>query len=140
MDAETVKKISDPFITTRTTRKVGLGIPFLKAAAEACQGKMEITSQPGVGTEITVFFQRSHIDRMPLGDLQSTFLDLLIGYPQVNWIFKYRIDDREFILDDHPIKEVLDGVPLSEPSVINYLRKLISDGFIEVNKVNEENQ
>jgi anti-sigma regulatory factor (Ser/Thr protein kinase) len=129
MDNETVQRITDPFITSRTTRKVGLGIPFLKAAAEACQGKLTIESQVGKGTQVQVIFQRSHIDRMPLGDLQGTFLSLMIGYPQVNWIFKYQIDEKIFELDDRPIKETLDSIPLSEPSVINYLKENIAEGF-----------
>ncbi len=132
MDAETVKRVTDPFITTRTTRKVGLGLPFLKAAAEACQGGLEIQSQPGVGTCIKVNFQHSHIDRMPLGDLQTTFLNLLVGYPQVHWMLTYQLNDEQFVLDDRPIKEVLDGVALSEPSVINYLREMIREGFLKV--------
>ncbi len=132
MDAETVQHITDPFITSRTTRKVGLGLPFLKAAAEACQGNLKIQSQPGIGTEIEVNFQRSHIDRMPLGDLKTTFLNLLIGYPQVHWIFNYQIDEKRFMLDDNPIKEILAGVSLSEPSVINYLKNVITEGIEEI--------
>ncbi len=136
MDAETVKRITDPFVTSRTTRKVGLGLPFLKAAAEACQGSLIIHSQPGVGTKIEVIFQRSHIDRMPLGDLQTTFLNLLIGYPQVHWVFNYQVDERSFTLDDQPIKEILAGVPLSEPSVINYLKNELFEGITNINQNN----
>lgn len=132
MDSATVQRISDPFVTSRTTRKVGLGIPFLKAAAEACQGGLEIRSQPGRGTEIEVTFQHSHIDRMPLGDLQATFLQLLIGYPHVHWVFRYRMDEREFCLDDAEIKQTLEDVPLSDPAVISFLRQLISNGFEQV--------
>jgi len=136
MDAETVKRVTDPFITSRTTRKVGLGLPFLKAAAEACQGSLRIHSQPGEGTQIEVNFQRSHIDRMPLGDLQTTFLNLLIGYPRVHWIFNYQVDERSFTLDDQPIKEILSGVPLSEPSVINYLKNALFEGITNINQTN----
>jgi anti-sigma regulatory factor (Ser/Thr protein kinase) len=136
MDAETVKRITDPFVTSRTTRKVGLGLPFLKAAAEACQGSLDIHSQPGEGTKIEVNFQRSHIDRMPLGDLQTTFLNLLIGYPQVHWVFNYQVDERSFTLDDQPIKEILAGVPLSEPSVINYLKNELFEGITNINQNN----
>ena len=136
MDAETVKRITDPFVTSRTTRKVGLGLPFLKAAAEACQGSLSIHSQPGEGTQIEVYFQRSHIDRMPLGDLQTTFLNLLIGYPQVHWIFNYQVDEKSFTLDDQPIKEILAGVPLSEPSVINYLKNELFEGITNINQNN----
>ena len=129
MNPEKLKNISDPFITSRTTRKVGLGIPFLKAAAEACNGGMTLSSQPGVGTEIVVNFQHSHIDRMPLGDLKSTWLNLLIGYPQVNWVLKYSINGKTFVLDDKPIKETLQEVQLSDPLVIKFLKEEISNGF-----------
>ena len=133
---EKMKRIADPFITSRTTRKVGLGIPFLKAAAEACQGGLVIQSKPGEGTEIEVTFQHSHIDRMPLGDLQSTFLNLLIGYPQINWVLHYQVDERVYVMDDQPVKDVLESVPLSEPAVINYLKQEISNGFKEVQQIN----
>jgi len=132
MDTEMVRRVTDPYITTRTTRKVGLGIPFLKEAAEACQGGLQIESQPGAGTKINVDFQRSHIDRMPLGDLPATFLNLLIGYPQVNWVFTYQVDRRIFQFDDREVKETLQDVPLSEPSVIAYLNQTISSGIREV--------
>ena len=73
---------------------------------------------------------------MPLGDLQGTFLSLMIGYPQVNWIFKYQIDEKTFELDDRPIKETLDDIPLSEPNVINYLKENIAEGFREISVSN----
>jgi hypothetical protein len=129
MDAEMVSMVANPFITTRTTRKVGLGIPLLKAAAEACQGGLEIASTPGVGTKIWAEFQHSHIDRMPLGDLASTMLTLCISYPQAHWVLRYAVDRREFVFDDQPIKETLQGVPLTEPDVLAFLRTLLEDGI-----------
>jgi signal transduction histidine kinase len=78
MDEATVARVIDPFFTSRTTRKVGLGLPFLKQAAEACNGDMQIYSTPGKGTQIKVEFQYSHIDRMPLGDLAGTFLSSFV--------------------------------------------------------------
>jgi anti-sigma regulatory factor (Ser/Thr protein kinase) len=129
MDAEMVSKVVDPFVTTRTTRKVGLGIPLLKAAAEACNGSFKIESEPGAGTFVKAEFQRSHIDRMPLGDLAATFLTLLIGTPDVHWIFRYKVNDREFLFDDRPVKKELGDIPLSEPLVINFLRVYLSDGI-----------
>lgn len=132
MDPEKLKNITDPFITSRTTRKVGLGIPFLKAAAEACEGWLEISSTQGKGTKVVVKFRLSHIDRMPLGDLKSTWLNLLVGYPSVNWIFVYQINDKLFTLDDHPIKEILKDIPLSDPQVIGYIKNEISNGFESV--------
>jgi anti-sigma regulatory factor (Ser/Thr protein kinase) len=132
MDEEMVAKITDPFVTSRTTRKVGLGIPLFKAAAEACNGYLKIQSSLGKGTRVDVDFQRSHIDRMPLGDLTSTISTLVIGTPQVHWIFKYRVNDNEFVFDDEPIKNELDGIPLSEPEVISFIRQYLADGIKEV--------
>jgi hypothetical protein len=132
MSAEKMKNLADPFITSRTTRKVGLGIPFLKAAAEACEGSFEIRSEIGVGTEVEVHFRHSHIDRMPLGDLKSTWLNLLVGYPNVHWVLDYAVNINTYRLDDQPIKEILIGIPLSDPQVIGYLKNEIANGFDSV--------
>ncbi len=134
MDSEMLRMVTDPFITTRTTRKVGLGIPFLKEAAEACNGQFSITSQPGKGTCVESSFQRDHIDRMPMGAIQNTFLDLLVGFPDVHWIFKYRIDEEEFDLDSEPIHKTLDGIPLSDPAVLKYLKNEIENGIKRVQR------
>lgn len=133
MDAEMVAKVTDPFVTSRTTRKVGLGIPLLKAAAEACEGGLEITSELGKGTCVTVDFQLSHIDRMPLGSLAATLLTLVIGSPEVHWLLHYRVDDQTFTFDDQPVKETLDGIPLSDPLVLAYLREQLQDGIASLN-------
>lgn len=129
MDAETIAKVTNPFFTTRTTRKVGLGIPLLKEAAGACNGSLEIQSQPGKGTVLTVDFQRSHIDRMPLGDLSGTFLTLLIGEPGIDWIFEYQMDDEVFQFDSSPIIQELNGIPLTDPTVLSFLRELLETGI-----------
>ena len=132
MDAETVARITDPFITSRTTRSVGLGIPFFKAAAEACEGTFNIQSRPGLGTTVTAVFQHSHIDRMPLGDLAGTLQTLIIGTPEVHWIFDYKINDETFQFDNQPIKEILEDVPLTDPSVLRYIRETLRTGISEL--------
>lgn len=128
MDAETAAKIVDPFVTSRTTRKVGLGLPLLKEAAELCNGYLRIDSAVGKGTLVEVVFQHSHIDRMPLGDLASTFLTLLISSPEIHWTFEYQVNKDCFTLDDAPVKQELDGTPLSDPLILGYLRELINQG------------
>jgi len=90
MDAQTVAKVIDPFITSRTTRKIGLGIPLLKAAAESSRGAFTISSKLGKGTTVEVDFQRSHIDRMPLGDVGGTMLNLVVAHPEIHWLFEYQ--------------------------------------------------
>jgi hypothetical protein len=132
MDAATVARVTDPFVTSRTTRKVGLGLPLLKEAAELCNGYLRITSALGKGTLVEVEFQHSNIDRMPLGDLGSTFLTLLISSPEIHWVFTYQVNQAVFYLDDAPIKAELEGVPFSEPVVLAFLRELISEGVAGV--------
>lgn len=129
MDKEMAAQVTDPFVTTRTTRKVGLGIPLLKAAAEACDGYLAIQSEPGAGTRLDVEFQNSHIDRMPLGDIASTVLHLIIANPQLHVIFRYQADGSEYIFDDSAVKRELAGIPLSDPLVITYLRDEIETGL-----------
>lgn len=129
MNEEMVLKITDPFITSRTTRKVGLGIPFFKAAAEACVGDFSIESTPGLGTKINAKFQYSHIDRMPLGDIVSTLHTLIIGTPEVHFLFEYKINQQTYKFNDEPIKQTLDGVSLSEPAVMKYIREELHAGI-----------
>lgn len=132
MDEETIQKVVDPFVTSRTTRKVGLGIPLLKEAAEACNGFLRISSVVGKGTTLTVQFQRSHIDRMPLGDVATTFLNLFIANPAISWHFLYIIDDREFDFVDKEIKDELDGISLTEPEIIKVIRNIFDSGIKEI--------
>lgn len=132
MDADMLARVIDPFVTSRTTRKVGLGIPLLKAAAEACNGFFTISSTPGKGTRVEVEFQRSHIDRMPLGNLPATIITLVVGSPQVHWLFRYQVDGRVFEFDDEPIKQELEGIALSEPAVLGFLREMLETGVASV--------
>jgi anti-sigma regulatory factor (Ser/Thr protein kinase) len=141
MDPETVKKVTDPFYTGRTTRNVGLGIPLLKEAAEACNGEMTVQSQVGVGTQIEVTFQHSHIDRMPLGDLAETFRELTVAHPEIHWVDRYtaRKDgvERTFEFDDQPVKEILTDVPLTHPDVLAYLHEILGQGLGEAQSILE---
>lgn len=129
IDKETLARITDPFVTSRQTRKVGLGIPFFKAAAEACEGTFNIQSTPGHGTTVEASFKHSHIDRMPLGDLTGTLLILIIGSPEIHWVFEYQVDGQHYIFDDKPIKQILMGIPLSEPAVMKFIRQELEEGI-----------
>jgi hypothetical protein len=129
MDALTAQRAVDPFYTSRTTRKVGLGIPLLKAAAEACDGGLNLHSQVGGGTVLEATFRESHIDRMPLGNLADTCFTLIIGHPEIYWKFLYRSGDYEFIYDHGEILQALDGVSLTEPAVLQFLRNTIEMGM-----------
>ena len=135
MDEQLLVRVTDPFVTSRTTRKVGLGIPLLKAAAEACQGWLHITSAPGQGTCLTAEFQRSHIDRMPLGDLAGTVLTLVVAFPKIHWVFHYQANGHaQFAFDDELIKRELEGVPLTEPSILAFIKELLQGGVGNVQR------
>ena len=128
MDPDLVARVTDPFVTSRTERKVGLGVPLLKAAAEASAGSLTIQSAVGVGTTVSADFQRSHLDRMPLGDLAGTWLTLLVAHPLIHWQLEYRVGSNCFTFDDALIKQELAGLPLTDPAVLHYLRPLLQEG------------
>jgi hypothetical protein len=134
MDAATVQQVQDPFCTTRTTRKVGLGIPLLKLAAEMADGSFSLQSDVGNGAWVEAEFCHSHIDRMPLGDLSSTFLTLLIAHPEIDWTFLYRVTDkgtksRDFLFESAELKSELGDISLTEPEVLTFLRSLFEEGI-----------
>lgn len=134
MDKWTAQRVLDPFYTTRATRKVGLGIPLLKLAAEQAEGRLTLKTAPGKGAKIEASFRRSHIDRMPLGDLSMTFLALLVSYPHIHWVFAYRTVDaagqsREFEFDDIELKTVLGDTPLTEPQILKFVRGMFEEGI-----------
>ncbi|MDY6970215.1 MAG: ATP-binding protein [Spirochaetota bacterium] len=124
MDPDMVRKVRDPFVTTRTTRKVGLGISLLEQAAKEADGYLELKSEPGKGTEITATFTSSHIDRKPMGDIGSTMISLIIGNPDVDFFYESNIDGDITLLDTKEIKEELDGISISDPAVIKLIREV----------------
>jgi anti-sigma regulatory factor (Ser/Thr protein kinase) len=132
MDPQMLSSVADPFVTSRTTRVAGLGIPFLKAAAEACNGSLRLASEPGRGTCLEAEFERDHIDRMPLGDLPGTIMALVVGFPETHWVFHYQVDGERFTFDDGPLKRELGDLPLSEPSVLRFIRETLQAGVLGI--------
>lgn len=133
MSEEFLSKVMDPFTTTRTTRKVGMGLPLFKEAAESSGGSMKITSKLGVGTVVTASFQIDHIDRMPLGDLAGTMTILIMAKPEIDFVLEYAVEDRSYKFDTKEIKSILDGVPIESSEIITYLEGLINDNITQVN-------
>lgn len=121
MSEEQVKSVIDPFFTTRTTRKVGLGIPLFKMAAEHTGGYLDIKSQLGKGTVVTAKFISSHMDMTPLGDINSTISILIRCNPDTNILFTHSVDDKTFTLNTRELKEVLGDVPLDTPEVMQWI-------------------
>jgi len=126
MDAETAAKVTDPFFTTRTTRRVGLGLPLMAAASKAAGGGLTIDSRPGKGTTIVATFRHRHIDRAPLGDIEGTLMVLLVGQSDRNIFYRHQIEDRVFEMDSRDFREA--GIDLASPTGLAVLREAIRKG------------
>ena len=128
MNAETAQRVRDPFVTSRITREVGLGIPLFAAATERCGGGLEIISAPGVGTTVRAVFGLSHIDRAPLGDMAGTLMALSVCNPDVDFVYNRAQGDESFHFDTREIRAELGGVPLSHPEVAAFIRDYVEQG------------
>ena len=126
---ETLATITNPFSTSRTTRRVGLGLALLQAASEQCNGSMTIQSEQGKGTTVSAAFEHDHIDRVPLGDIVSTLIGLIIGNPEIDFLYRHRVNENTFELNTKDIKKELGDVPISDISVINFLTEYIQSNI-----------
>lgn len=134
MDPEFLARVTNPFTTTRTTRKVGMGIPLLKAGCEATGGTFEITSEKGVGTKMVGSYVLSHLDRPPLGDYAGTAHMLIVCNPDIDFYVEASTDADTFVLDTQEVREQLGGeVPLNAPEVSVWLSEYLAEGIQELN-------
>ena len=134
MTEEQLARLTDPFFTTRKTRKVGLGIPFLKMLAEMTGGEVTITSTheslgPDHGTTTTARFGKNHIDFIPLGDMVETVKTLIQGSPEIDFVFCHKTEGGEVSLDCREIREVLEGVPLNEPEILSWIGENLKEQY-----------
>ena len=132
IDEATLKRIRDPFYTTRTTRRVGMGISLLEQAANQAGGSLSISSKPGKGTTISATFRYSHIDRQPVGELSASLVTLIAGNPDVNIRYTHDINGKKFNFSTRDIKKGLDGMDINNPHVLGALKKLIHDNEAEL--------
>ncbi len=129
MTPEFLAKATDPYTTSRTTRKVGLGLPLIKMNSENCGGGMKISSELGVGTRLEFWFQHDHWDRPPMGDLAGTLVMLFAAHEDIHFIVTYRTDEDEFTIDTNEVKEALDGMSINDIHIINYLKVMINENL-----------
>jgi len=132
MDKDLVEAIKNPFATTRTTRKIGLGIPLLLEACTRCGGDLNIQSSIGKGTTITAVFEYNHIDRAPMGDVVNTITMLILSSPEIRYILTYCVDGSEFVMDTDEIKKILEGVPINDLTVIKWLETYLQENIDEL--------
>ena len=126
MTEEQVARLSDPFFTTRKTRRVGLGIPFLKMLAEMTGGSVEIKSvhqsvSDDHGTQTRARFGKNHIDFIPLGDMTETVKTLIQGSPEINFTYRHKTEGGEVYLSCAEMREILGEIPLNTPEVLSWI-------------------
>jgi hypothetical protein len=133
MSPEFLEHVTDPFTTTRTTRRVGMGLPFLKQSAELCGGKLILRSKPGEGTRTEAIFSYDSIDRPPLGDLPATVMALFMGHPEINWKYIHRVNGMKFSISTEEIMEALEDRELLRSTEVGlWIRDQISESLEEM--------
>ena len=140
MSEDVVRSVVDPFYTTRTTRKVGMGIPLLKLACEQTGGSLGIVSTTqeadpvAHGTHVTATFDMNHIDFTPLGDVSASILTLIQGHPDTDFLFRHIMDDRVVELDTRELREVLEDVPLNSYDVMQWIEGNLQEQYGELSE------
>lgn len=130
LDEQQKMRISDPFVTSRRFRRVGLGLPLLQQAAHDCAGTLEIKSEQGKGTSVEATFQHSHIDRMPLGDVAATLVAAIAAKPDLNLLYEHTLNGQKFVFDTIELvgkfKETLTN---NEVKVLSWIKNHCSNGI-----------
>lgn len=129
MPPDVVRQITDPFYTTRTTRKVGLGIPLFALTAHQCGGGLTVESAVGEGTRVTATLKLGHIDRPPVGDMATTVACLLAANPTLDLEYRHSCDGKEFSVTAAELRRTLDGVSLASPVLFGPVRDYIESGL-----------
>ena len=139
MSQEMVRNVIDPFCTSRKTRKVGLGIPLLKLAAEQTGGYIEIVSKTVAesadnhGTTVKAVFKTDSIDFTPLGDIISTLIVMIQGYPDVDYVFKHTTTKGEVVLDTKEMREVLGtDISLADFEILEWMRNYLEESYSQI--------
>lgn len=132
MDEEVSQKAVDPFFTTRSSRRVGLGLSFMAQAAQEAGGSLRIESELGKGTKVTASFQYHHIDRKPLGSMVETVMTLLIGNPELEIFYTHKKEGKSFALSSSWVKNHFKDRPLIDPEVIHWVERQLKEGLKQI--------
>ncbi len=132
MDEDFLRNVTDPFVTTRTTRKVGLGIPLFKQSAEDADGSFSIRSKVGEGTVVSASYRLDHLDRAPIGDMSGTIVSLIQANDQIHFVYRHHTDHGTFVLDTDELHAQLGDVPLSEPAVLSWIGEYINENLDDI--------
>jgi hypothetical protein len=132
MDKELLDRVTDPFTTTRKTRKVGLGLSLFRQNAEQSGGLLAITATPGAGCEVTATFQWHHIDRPAQGDIPGIMRLLITANPDLHFIYRHTTDKGHYQLDTEDVKINLDGISIAAPEITRFLKEMITECLMQI--------
>lgn len=139
MTPEQVNSLDNPFFTSRTTRRVGMGIPLFRDSARQSGGSLVVSSEPGKGTKVTATFELDNIDRPPLGDIANALVLMVSANPGIEFVFRYIHQESEYIFDTVEVKEVLEGLPINDVSVIRMLTSMVEANIQDMKAENDSN-
>jgi len=129
MTPQQVEQVTNPFFTSRTTRRVGLGLPLYRQTAEQCGGKLKVESVAGAGTTVTATFVHDHLDRPPMGDLANAVVLMMSANPDCTFNFVFRFNDKVYSVSTQEINKVLDGLPINNVQVMKLITTMISENI-----------
>lgn len=132
MNEDELKRAIDPFYTSRTTRKVGLGLSLFKQNAEQAGGRFEMESKHGKGTKVTAVFGLNHIDRPVMGDLVGCLLLLICVSENIEYNFQYKTPSGEYELGTREIRQTLGDVPITHPEIRAFLKEMIEENLEQI--------
>jgi len=132
MDEFLISKVTNPFFTTRTTRKVGLGLPMAKASTEGCGGSFTINSSKGIGTKVTMIYKTGHIDCPPFGRMDQTMTTLVAANTNTDFTYKHSTQKGTFNFDTRVIKSELKEVPIDTFEVLEWICSYVKEGINEI--------
>lgn len=132
MDEVTCKNVSDPFVTTRTTRRVGLGLPLIDMSTKRCKGYLTVTSTLGCGTVVEALYQHSHLDRPPLGNIVETIKSIIIANPELHFSYWHTVDNKVFSVATQELIDILGDLPLTQPDVLVWLHEYLTQNVMRL--------
>ena len=132
MSPEMLARVTDPYTTSRTTRKVGLGLPLIKQNTERCNGGMTLQSAVGKGTTLHFWFEHDNWDRPPMGDLAGTIVMLCAAHEETHIVFRHLTNHGEYTFDTAEVKEALGGESMNDVHIMQYLKEMIQENLREI--------
>jgi hypothetical protein len=132
MDPRALSRATDPYYTSRKSRKVGLGLPLLKQNAEQTGGHFDLASTPGSGTTLCARFVRGHLDLPARGDIPGTIHQLMVANPGKDFVYRHTFNGLNFVLDSREIKEALEDWHLDHPAISGLVREYIDSCFSQI--------